>query len=355
MRKYGKIPIEFWAEKTVKRLSDDAKLLAVYCLTSEHSNAIGCYRLPVGYIKTDLSWEPAKVEAALDELVRLQFIMRDPDTDFIFIPYHLKWNPIENSKVGRMCVDLVYAAARAPSIFPSLIAALRPMQERFTLGDKNHWDSAWDTLSDTVSHTVSDTLCHTVSQDENPSRHTVSDTVSQHDSSPQNTVSSLPPASVEIVPPEPEPEPEPEPSAALHAGAQGSPVDVIKVFDDALVAVFGEERRRPWPKANDSEYARAFLAAGADLELCRALFLNRQQACKDDGKEPIDTLGYFKNAIPETLRMREQLRRQQPNSHLSTEVVHETLGRHQGQHRPRTAHHAFTEAAINVLYKRRQD
>lgn len=354
MRKYGKIPIEFWADKQVKDFSDDAKLLAVYCLTSEHSNAIGFYRLPAGYIKTDLAWEPPKVEAALDELVRHQFVLRDPDTEFIFIPYHLKKNPIENSKVGRMCVDLVNAASRAPRLFPQLIEALRPMKERFVLGDKNHWDAAWDTLCDTVSHTVSDTL----SQDRKPSAHTLSDTVSQDDFSAQNTVSQHQPPSAAIVATEPEPEPEPETdnSSALHAGAgaRSSPVDAIKVFDDALVAVFGEERRRPWPKAIDSEYARGFLAAGADLELCRALFLNRQQACKDDGKEPIDSLSYFKNAIPEAVRIREQLRNQQL-SPPSQEVAHETAHRYQGQQRPRTAHHAFTEAAVNVLYKRRQD
>ena len=61
MRFFGKIETGFWRNPKVNRLSDHAKLLAVYLLSCPHGNAIGCFVLPRGYIAVDLGWDPAAV------------------------------------------------------------------------------------------------------------------------------------------------------------------------------------------------------------------------------------------------------------------------------------------------------
>ena len=42
----------------MRRVSDDARLLALYLLTGQHTNMIGCFRLPDGYVSEDLAWTP---------------------------------------------------------------------------------------------------------------------------------------------------------------------------------------------------------------------------------------------------------------------------------------------------------
>ena len=68
MRTYGKVKIAFWEDDKIRGLPDAPKLLALYCLTGEHSNAIGCFRLPLGYIETDLRWSKDTAQTALERL-----------------------------------------------------------------------------------------------------------------------------------------------------------------------------------------------------------------------------------------------------------------------------------------------
>ena len=53
MRDYGKVFSTFWTSDSTRGMSDDAKVLALYLLTGPHSNIIGCFRLPDGYVSED--------------------------------------------------------------------------------------------------------------------------------------------------------------------------------------------------------------------------------------------------------------------------------------------------------------
>lgn len=145
-------------------------------------------------------------------------------------------------------------------------------------------------------------------------------------------------------------------SSAAHAREGLNPVEIIRVFDEVLVQVFGPENGRPWPTQRDMEYARHFLECGADLELCRQLFEERQHGRKQDHQRPIESLSYFKNIVPEAVQARESIRNQ------SKEVYHHetgsstAVGRPAGQAgRSKTAHDNFTQGAANFLRKRRSD
>ena len=180
MRTYGKVKIAFWEDDKISKIGDAQKLLALYLLTGEHSNAIGCYRLPLGYIQTDLRWDKEKAQSHLSELTKIGFLIYDDETEIIYIKNYLKHNPIENSKVGKMCVNLINSATRSRRIFPKLYEALIPLQNRFESRDKTFWDNRWneiylnltksesddrqsDSLSDSVSNSLSNTVTNTVS------------------------------------------------------------------------------------------------------------------------------------------------------------------------------------------------
>ena len=64
MRIYGAVQVCFWANAETQYLSDQGKLLAIYLLTGPHSNMIGCFRLPDGYITEDLRWPNQSVLVA---------------------------------------------------------------------------------------------------------------------------------------------------------------------------------------------------------------------------------------------------------------------------------------------------
>ena len=54
MRDYGKVHTSFWASDTLRDLDSDAKLLALYLLTSPHTHMAGVFSLPDAYACHDL-------------------------------------------------------------------------------------------------------------------------------------------------------------------------------------------------------------------------------------------------------------------------------------------------------------
>jgi len=115
MREYGQVQTAFWTHPDVARLGDGAKLLAVYLFTCPHSNALGCFRVPAGYISADLGWTSTAVEAHLDELEQAGLVLSDSESGWRLVPNHLKWNPIQNPNVGKA---VVRQARAVPAGFP---------------------------------------------------------------------------------------------------------------------------------------------------------------------------------------------------------------------------------------------
>ena len=91
VRLYGSIQTKFWIHSDMQNASDQAKLLAVYLLSSMHTNMLGCFRIPVAYVSDDLKWSIDKVNHALDELSRIHFLSWDADSSYVFIHQFLKF------------------------------------------------------------------------------------------------------------------------------------------------------------------------------------------------------------------------------------------------------------------------
>lgn len=101
MREYGQIQTSFWTSPDVQSLSDQARLLAAYLLTGPHSNGLGCYRLPDGYVMEDFGWGKETVSIGFEELFQKGFSSRCDTTNFVLIHKFLKWNPIANGNVAK--------------------------------------------------------------------------------------------------------------------------------------------------------------------------------------------------------------------------------------------------------------
>lgn len=69
---------------------DREKLLGIYLLTCEHRSTEGLYRMPKGYIGTDLGWTPRQVEDALEHVIAAGFVRYDHDAEVVLLPNALK-------------------------------------------------------------------------------------------------------------------------------------------------------------------------------------------------------------------------------------------------------------------------
>jgi len=106
MRDYGKVYTSFWSSATIRGLSDDGRILALYLMTSPHTTIIGAFRLPDGYVCEDLQWSIERVSVTLTELFDNGFANRCETTKWVWIRKHLDWNPPENPNQRKSCAKV---------------------------------------------------------------------------------------------------------------------------------------------------------------------------------------------------------------------------------------------------------
>lgn len=124
MRDYGKVHTSFWISDGMRRVSDDARLLALYLLTGQHTNMIGCFRLPDGYVSEDLSWSTERVSKGFDELSNNGFATRDQSSKWVLIRNFLAWNSVENPNQGIAALRLFDQVPDKSSVKPELARVL---------------------------------------------------------------------------------------------------------------------------------------------------------------------------------------------------------------------------------------
>lgn len=125
MREYGSVHSCFWISADISGLSDQTKLLALYLLTGPHTNMLGCFRLPMGYVAEDLQWSLETVSKRLDELFEKGFMTYDRASSWLLIHRFLKWNPIENPNQGKGLKKLFEQIPESPPLLPLLINLLK--------------------------------------------------------------------------------------------------------------------------------------------------------------------------------------------------------------------------------------
>ena len=124
MREYGQIQSAFWTHPDIQGLSIQAKVVGAYLLTSQHTNGIGCFRVPVGYISIDLNIDTETVLNGISELAGNGILVHDSTSEYILIPAFLRWNVIPNPNAAKARVKEFEVIPSSISIYPNLIKAL---------------------------------------------------------------------------------------------------------------------------------------------------------------------------------------------------------------------------------------
>lgn len=150
MRVYGSIQTCFWENPAAQKLSDQGKLLATYLFTGPHSNMIGCFRLPAGYIIEDLNWDISKVKKAFQDLSEMNFIIRDETTSWLIINNFLIWNPIQNPKQAKGVQKLFDAVPSQSIVVKPLTDCLLNHGKYFEAGFVDRLYTLKKNLSNTI-------------------------------------------------------------------------------------------------------------------------------------------------------------------------------------------------------------
>lgn len=140
MREYGQVQCSLWHSTDFQGASDDARILALYLLTGPHSNGIGCYRLPDGYVAGDLGWDSERVSKAFDELSANGFAKRLEGV--VLLPNFLRWNRIQNGNIAK-------ARAAEFEALPKGQAKVLAARALLTFG--NHWAKGFVAALETIS------------------------------------------------------------------------------------------------------------------------------------------------------------------------------------------------------------
>lgn len=93
---YTRIESRFWQDEKIRNISDDARYLMLYLLTSYHRNILGFYFLPEPYACFDLGWTKERFNKGLGELLSNGLIKYDETVHVVLISNFLKHNPLEN-------------------------------------------------------------------------------------------------------------------------------------------------------------------------------------------------------------------------------------------------------------------
>ena len=117
--RYQRIHSQIWSDEKFIKLSQDAKYLFIYLLTSPHSNGIGIYVLPKKYIECDLEWSTKQLAIPFDELLNSGLILYDDVARLICIKNHIKHNPIENPKQVKSAEKIISALPKS-SLFSAI-------------------------------------------------------------------------------------------------------------------------------------------------------------------------------------------------------------------------------------------
>lgn len=140
MREYGQIQCAYWQHASEQGWSTDAMLLGAYLLTGPHSNGIGTFRVPTGYIQDDLDWDRERVSETLAELSDKGFCKVFGRV--VHIPKFLRWNPIANGNVAK-------ARAAEFEALPSEDAKAAAAPSLLAFG--NHWPDDFRNRLETLS------------------------------------------------------------------------------------------------------------------------------------------------------------------------------------------------------------
>lgn len=121
--RYVKVFSDMWISEDFKSLTSNEKVLFMYLLSCEHCNAIGFYRLPIGYINADIGVDSKTIETCLASLEKRGMISYEKRFSMVLVNNYLKWNILENDNQIKSAIKLFEQTKRTPLDYPFLKVA----------------------------------------------------------------------------------------------------------------------------------------------------------------------------------------------------------------------------------------
>lgn len=174
MRDYGVVRVRFWSWAKRKKLSIEARNLALYLLTSPHGNSLGCFRLPMAYLCDDMDTTPKAVEKPMRELQEVGFIRREEVEGWTWICDYLEHNPIPNYKAGMAVLKLL---REVPACVPFVGELLENIPVR------NLDTDGIDTLKQALRYGIDTVSCDSGTQDQDQEQDLTNNTFVNSDES----------------------------------------------------------------------------------------------------------------------------------------------------------------------------
>lgn len=115
----------------MRAVSDDARYLMLYLLTSPHRNIIGFYYLPSPYACFDLGWDEKRFIKGLQELIQKGPINYDPNVHVVLVKNYLKHNPLENPNQVKSAIEKLNDIPQTP-LFQEFLEVVEQNDKPFT-------------------------------------------------------------------------------------------------------------------------------------------------------------------------------------------------------------------------------
>lgn len=97
MKAFGKIDSQFWTDKDLRSISQNARYLALYLPSCPHGDMLGVFKLPFVYAIADLQWEEAQLLEPLQELADIEYLTFNEEHEFVCLNEFQQSTPPTNS------------------------------------------------------------------------------------------------------------------------------------------------------------------------------------------------------------------------------------------------------------------
>lgn len=166
-RRYYKLSPDFWRDEKTSGWDDDARLCALYVLTSPHRTTEGLFYMPRSYAIGDLGWQAKRFNKAFDRLIADGFIEYDDKASVCWIVKAMDYQVPANPK------QAMWAAKLLAKIPPNRMAnrfrtVAETASKRLAEVIANDYPDAWPNQSPNgIANTPSSKLLAPNSEDSN--------------------------------------------------------------------------------------------------------------------------------------------------------------------------------------------
>jgi hypothetical protein len=127
---YTRVESKFWQDEKMRAVSDDARYLMLYLLTSPHRNILGFYFLPSPYACFDLGWDEKRFKKALQELLQIGRIKYDAHAHVVLVQNYIKHNPLENPNQVKSAIERLEEIPQT-QLFQDFLAVVEQFNKPF--------------------------------------------------------------------------------------------------------------------------------------------------------------------------------------------------------------------------------